>query len=296
MQITHNQHYVWRKYLKPWCTGTKNNFIWWNNHKIVNYTKSFDILREKDFYKYKPLNELELFTVKKMFFETENDTKKKMNQYVEMITDIFGDEKRMSDDVRVEAGEMIQSEIEKNGSKYLDCILNDDIRFMLDDDKMTFLMFVLFQYFRTKAIRDKIILKMSNKSAKLIELYKKEFDAKEELSVDWGNIYNYGYIALINNVVTSLGPSIKIRILKSNKARFITCDQPVFNLSNEYDKDVCFFYPLGPNHSIMLSNKFDDNEILDINDSEVLKYNMEIIKHSHEFILGKEKVDVNFSY
>lgn len=57
-----------------------------------------------------------------------------------------------------------------------------------------------------------------------------------------------------------------------------------------------FFYPLGPNYSIILSNKYEDNEILNITDDEVLDYNIKIIEHSHEYILGKERVDVNFIY
>lgn len=164
-----------------------------------------------------------------------------MNQHVETFEYLFGNEENITDDMRVEIGEMIQSEIEKEGNKYLDYILKDDISFMSDDIKrMGFFMFVFFQYFRIKVIRDRNISKLSSESAKLIDMYKKEFNFQKEFTVDWVNIYNYGYIALINNVVTSLESTIKINVLKSDGARFITCGQPIFNLLNKHEKMYVF--------------------------------------------------------
>lgn len=85
-QVTHKQHYVWRKYLEPW--GNKKGekvFVWWNNHKITKNTDVFDILRENDFYEYKPLNKLELYCLKNMFAKTTNDAVKSANSSIEKM-------------------------------------------------------------------------------------------------------------------------------------------------------------------------------------------------------------------
>lgn len=86
-QVTHKQHYVWRAYLKPWCK-TDKDLIWWNNRKIIRNTKVFDILRDKDFYEYKPLNKLELYTVKNMFFKSKQKAVNKVNKNLELIAEL----------------------------------------------------------------------------------------------------------------------------------------------------------------------------------------------------------------
>lgn len=302
-QVTHKQHYVWRAYLKPWCK-TDKDLIWWNNHKIVRNTNVFDILRDKDFYEYKPLNKLELYTVKNMFFKSKQEPVVQANKNLELIVELGGmlSQFKIDDklhDELINIGEEIQSNVEKSGIVFLNSLKNEDLSFFTEekDERIAFLIFILFQYFRTKSIRDNVLARMTPTTDKLKELYKKEIEPNMDYSVDWVSIYNYGYISMINAVLYNFllkKPSIKL--LKARNLRFIVSDQPVYNIADNVEKDLDLFYPISPNMAIRISADIKENCIETITDNEVLEYNLKTLKKAHEFIMGAERQDVDFKF
>ena len=302
--VTHKQHYVWRYYLRPWCTCVNEKdeiyFIWWNNKRIYKHTDVFTILRADDFYKFDPLNKLELFLLDKMFYGKNSETLTKINDpIVEFgkLLSIISDKTIDKDvnDVLIQIGEEIQSTIEKSGIEYLDYLYNKDLSFLADDDKKCgFLLFIAFQYFRTKKIKDNIVDTMNNESHKTIALYKRDMKDDNDYTIDWGHIFNYGSILLSNALSYNLLiKEMHFQLLVSNNARFIVADQPIYN-ELASDKDLLLFYPITPYLAIRGSINYKKDEVINIDDNEVLAYNYKTYKISKNFFMGKEEIDVGF--
>lgn len=310
-QVTHNHHFVWRAYLKPWCenkcknSGEEKYYIWWNNRKVVRQTDVFDILRKKDFYEYKTLNKLELYLLNNMYKKSGWKGLEKTTVYFDSITELanllandkFNGEYR---ELLIELGETVQSMGEKIGQKYIDKLYIDDLSFfdVNEEDGMDFLFYLFMQYFRTKAMRERASLSLTIMNDDIIKkICESELHEDIVYSIDWNNIYNYGYIYLVNSVTYGyIHYGCHIRLLKSKGARFIVSDQPVYNCSENKSKDYDLFYPIDPNRAILLSKYFEKNEVLEISDDEVLRYNLLTVNNAYEFILGKEKVDIDFKY
>ena len=306
-QITHKHHYVWRKYLKPWGhTEGNKTFVWWNNKNVIKYTDLFDILMEKDFYQFKPLNELELFCLKEMFAKTKNVPVKKVNKSLDNLVEIIIkidsmiDKKEEFSDYLIQAGENIQSIVEKTGLTPLDLLKKEELDLFNYNDNgimIDFIIFVLFQYLRTKGIRDKAIKVLSNNDSKLKEFYKMEMNCNVDLSLDWDKVYNFGFLYIANQISYSMSAKqAHIRLMKTNKIKFIVSDQPVYNIADNSTKDFDLFYPITPELAIIISNKYKNNEIVTIANDEVNNFNYKTLKYAHNFIVGYDESYVRLNW
>ena len=59
---------------------------------------------------------------------------------------------------------------------------------------------------------------------------------------------------------------------------------------------MILFYPISPYLALMGSTEYEKNEIIEIDDNEVLFHNNSTLKHAHDFFMGKEQVDVDYTY
>lgn len=307
--ITRNQHYVWRAYLRPWCDckNEKNGvyFIWWNNKKVCKDVDVCSILRDKDFYKLCPLNRLELFLLENMFAKANQKGIKKANETIvnlaRLISNIdqiiqFSD--REFNNEQIQSGETIQSTIEKMGIEAIGKLRNFDISWLDDEEKRCdFLLFLCVQYLRTKSMKDRQLAVLEGQSDLTIELFKKEFNDNNKYTIDWAKIYNYGHICLAHKFAYALlARGMKFKLVKSKNIRFIVSDQPVYNMGDSKNNELTLFYPIEPYLALIGSIEYQRNELVEIEDNEVLAYNLITLKHTHNFFMGKEKADVDFSY
>lgn len=307
--VTHNQHYVWRAYLRPWC-DCKNEkdgiyFIWWNNKSVCKNTDVFDILRDKDFYQLYPLNKLELFLLENMFAKSNQNAVMKVNEaivsmahHISLAGQIVHPNNKEFTNLQIQSGETIQTEIEKMGIEAIERLRECDISWLNDIDKKTdFLIFICTQYFRTKSMKDRQLATLKDQSELTIKYFKKEFNDDNDYSLDWNKIYNYGCICLAHKVSFNLlAKNIKFKLIKSKNVRFIVSDQPVYNAGDDKANEFILFYPISPNLALMGSIDYQNDEVVDIDDNEVLTLNNNTLKHAHKFFMGKEKVDVNYKY
>mgnify|MGYP003293462397 CR=1 FL=1 len=306
-QITHKQHYVWRKYLETWGESKDNKvFVWWNYHNLVKQTDLFDILRENDFYAFASLNKLELFVLKEMFAKTNNKTIKEANlgvdsfvNLVQEISDVLVDTTEF-DEYLIQAGETIQTKIENSGYNHLELLKNENLKqFNYEEDgkMIDFLIFLLFQFLRTKKNKDGAIGSVIQNDSKLKELYKKEMNDQNDYELDWEKVYNFGFIYLVQKSAYYMTThNAHIKLLKSKNARFIVSDQPVYNIAEDKLNDFDLFYPISPTQAVIVSTKYQENKIEEITDSEVLFYNHLTLKNAYKFVLGVSKEYVNFSW
>lgn len=307
--VTHNQHYVWRAYLRPWC-DCKNEkdeiyFIWWNNKSVCKNTDVFDILRDKDFYQLYPLNKLELFLLENMFAKSNQNAVMKANEvivnmarHISIAGQIVNPDNKEFVNLQIQSGETIQTEVEKMGIGAIEKLRECDISWLNDDDKKTdFLIFICTQYFRTKSMKDKQLAVLKNQSELTIKYFKEEFNDDNNYSLDWNKIYNYGCMCLAHKVsFTLLAKNIKFKLIESKNARFIVSDQPVYNAGDDKANELILFYPISPNLALMGSIDYQSDEVVGVDDSEVLNHNNNTLKHVHMFFMGKEEIDVNYTY
>ncbi|WP_210510151.1 DUF4238 domain-containing protein [Pantoea ananatis] len=284
-----NQHYVFRDYLRPWADGeyinaTRNGSTFKANLTGVAQQRFFyklsDLTNEDvkfifDF-AIKPLESdlaeiniawLEKFTAPqkiKEFLIKEGLYNKNAQEKIDNIYKSFGEE--------------LHSSIESKGIPIIKMLKKNDLSFYDDNNKRaSFCHFLCVQYFRTKKIKDGMLLLAEKK------IY---------LERVW-NILSHIY-------ATNVGRSIYLEkykfILLSNETKkyFITSDQPVINLLAEEAKkpdqyDIELYYPTSPKTALLVTNNknYDNKSLINLDVHEVNKLNDKIREFSSEFIFNK---------
>ncbi|MCD0456284.1 DUF4238 domain-containing protein [Chryseobacterium sp. LC2016-27] len=253
--ITKRQHYVWRAYLKAW---TFNDKIYSYNKHILKIVPSnlMNVAQKNYFNRFYKISGEE-----KKFLDSQSKNVKgpigKVIDDIITITEIFTGVKEINEKLNIKDSdfealekngfEVLHTEIEGFGLTLINCRNFEDIK-LFDDDMLKYgtLMFICYQYFRTKKLRDS-----------LIETFK-----DDNLDID----VIFSPMAIIS--AAKIGQSIcfdsRIRYVFLEKSvesdvSFITGDQPVINLlGNETDedgmsKDLLFYYPISPNHAIKIT-------------------------------------------
>lgn len=288
--ITKRQHYVWRAYLKAW---TLNDKIYSYNKRIFKILPSnlMNVAQQNYFNKFYKIsgNEREFLDynckdIKGPIAEILKD--------IITISDIFTGVKEINEKLNVKNNdfealekngyESLHTKIESFGNKLISCRKFEDIKLFEDDmSKFEVLMFICYQYFRTKKLRDS-----------LVETYKND-------NLDIDKIFSP--LAIIN--AAKVGQSIcfdsRIRYVFLEKKAdsdisFITGDQPVINLvgdeTNEdgISKDLLFYYPISPNHTIKISFIESDEKYQHqiLNTDEIHFLNNRIRDEYNEFLFS----------
>jgi len=300
--IKKRQHYVWRHYLRPWGVGES---IW-------TYFKEFDkiekpglmgVAQEKHFYQLIDLTDEEEKFLGKFIEHISPEVVKGLNlDFFRLFTSHYKLKKELEENKNPKINkEKIADEIKKLehnlmedahgkmeslGFNLLNCKSIDDLKALNHDDGIyEAIMFLCFQYFRTKSMK---------KSA----LKSFQGDKFEELAEKTWNIISYCMATTLARSI-SIDNNLKfIFIENSTDNHFITGDQPVFNILNDKLNengevtDLELYYPISPKFAVTIHfhpdqtdqfvNKSADNTMVDY-------FNKKVFENSDFYVFADSK-------
>lgn len=178
--------------------------------------------------------------------------------------------------------------METSGMKLLSVIENKNYYFLEnEDDFYETMMFLCFQYFRTKKMKNSV---------------ENSFQSQPGFSKFWNVISHVLATTLARNL--SFSPDLSFTFFENKLSRtFLTCDQPIFNtLSNSTDKDgntnaIELYYPLVPRLALLISfSPKPQNWIShqDIDENMLDHFNRMVIEFAEEFIFAANREDLEF--
>lgn len=302
MSVVKRQHYVWRHYLRPWA---EKESIWtyFIEQDTIRKTGLMGVAQERYFYKLLDFsNEEEKFlknfidktspnVVKPLNFDFLNlftSTSKIKKQLVKTINPIIDKEKYTEEIRKLEINlmEIAHGKMENLGQKLIACRSLVDLK-AIEKDDYTFdaVMFLCFQYFRTKGMK---------KSA----LKAFEGDKFEELAKKTWNIISYTMATTLARSI-SLDKNLKFIFIENNTDNyFITGDQPVFNILNDKVNengeviDLELYYPLTPQHALTIHFRTNQTAkfVNEIADNDRIEYlNKRVVENSDFFVFANSK-------
>jgi len=268
------QHYVWKKYLKPW---TKDKKIWCKRYASIFNPSLEKIAQEKYFYKIKPINEIELmiFTnfIKKTPPENHALLIKMLAQYV-----YIGN--RAEDHLRKNALEEYHSRIENSIGQALEFLYKKDLSFLNNDISRTnFFYFISLQYHRTKCMYEKAVTGLNNFPVPPPKEIEGKFDNE--------NIVRVFSLLFAECSANWMFEKANIYFIETDH-EFIASDQPIINIHSNNEityepvKETEYYYPITPHLALFITNKNFTNK--HISKSETDAYNNLLFKNSHEQI------------
>lgn len=293
--ITKKQHYIWRRYLNPWKNNPDDKQIWTGfiQTREVKKVALMGVGQSSFFYKFEVLTNEELDFLKSLTGTLSEATREIaytiLAAYVihALTNDAINSGKiEMNPNLehelkKIEAGsfENIQSQIELMGDKLLDCSSIKDVEELAEEDEYEFLLFMMVQYTRTKAMKDRFVASLSER---------KHLQSLAEKSWPFYNI------VLALQIVESMVMKKDYRfVFINNKGSipFITGDQPIINARGNikdeqgFAKELEFYYPLSPLSALVIDftpgDKFSE---IDVSDDYVKDKN-ELIKNEAELHL-----------
>lgn len=302
MSIVKRQHYVWREYLRPWA---ENDIIWTKlieQEKILRI-KLMGVAQERYFYKLEDFSEGEENFLREYINKTSPNAVKELNlDFLKLFTSTSNLKKQLDKTINPEIEkekytkeirrleinlmETAHGKIENLGHKLINCRSIDDLKAIEQDDYIfDAIMFLCFQYFRTKSMRKSIL---------------KSFEGGEyeDLAEKSWNILSYAMSTTLAKSI-SLDPKLRfifheIRTTDS----FLTSDQPIFNILNDQlneENEVInleFYYPISTKHALTIHFRDDQNEkyVENISDSEQVKYyNEKVVANSDFYVFANTK-------
>ena len=172
MNKKRRNHYVWKHYLRPWSVRHK---IWCLIKNEMIEKRLDDIAVEKDFYKRRPPTKNDIvkleYMISKMRVPFQELGKEWLTlfQTHDLVKNLIEENKTLSNLIKENKTlpispfspnfiEEIHTKIEKNGKKYLDLILKENLSFLdSPNDFYEFISFFSAQLFRTKKYRDALL-------------------------------------------------------------------------------------------------------------------------------------------
>lgn len=307
-QIKKRQHFVWRKYLRAW-TNDESIWTYFIELSKIERVNLMGVAQEKYFYKLIDLEESEEKLLKQLVEHISKHLVKQLNlDFLALFTSanklkkhfeksaLEGvDKEKIAEDIRVLEHNLMEDThcvMEGFGNDLLNCKNVSDLKALDDEQSLDLdkaIMFVCFQYLRTKAMK-KAVLK-GFKGEKLEGFVEKTW-----------NIVSYCMATNIAQAIT-LRPDTRFVFLTNNTGNyFITGDQPAINLlgdelteDGDEIKGLEMYYPLSPvtaliiHHDTAQAEKFS-SKIL--NSSEVDFYNQEILKNADFNIFANSKTQL----
>ena len=291
MSIVKRQHYVWRHYLRAWAD---NESIWTYLVELdkIERTSLMGVAQERYFYKLVDFTKEEETFLKNFIDKTSPKVVKSLNldflnlftstsklkKQLDNTTNITVDKEKYAEEIRkleINLMEIAHGKMENLGHKLIAYRSLEDLKTIENDDYIfDAIMFICFQYFRTKVMKKSVL---------------KSFDGDrfEELAKKSWNIISYSMATTLARSI-SLDKNLKfIFIENQTENHFITGDQPVFNILNDKLNDngkvidLELYYPLTPKHALTIhfrpdqiekfENKYADNEMIEFLNKKVLE-------------------------
>ncbi len=302
MSIVKRQHYVWRHYLRPWA---EKESIWAYLKETDKIIKSglIGVAQEKYFYKLVDFTaEEESFLVKYIEHSSPSLVKElnldflrlftstgKLKKQLDATTNPSVDKEKYAEEIRkleINLMEIGHGKMEALGKKLLAYRSLDDLKSIEENDYLfEAIMFLCFQYFRTKSMR---------KSA-LQSFVGGPYEVLADKS--WNIISYVTATTLAKNI--ALDPNIKFIFIENDTVNhFITSDQPVFNILNDHINEngevthLEFYYPISPNHALIIHFRDDqvDKFVSKVVDDTMINYfNKKVFDNADFFVFADTK-------
>ncbi len=293
--IKKSQHYVWRNYLRAWAN---NEHIWTylrKQNKVIS-TNLMNVAQSNYYYKLNEINDFEEKILKEFIRKSPKSVQDLQSDFLSMFTihsklrKAFNksNSQEILEEIRkieINSMENAHSRIERSGEKLIACRTFEDLKFIEQtNSRFDAIMFLCFQYFRTKNLRNRI---------------------KESFKIDPSfpalNIWNIMsfFMALNTAEYISLNPKTRFLFMKNKTSEgFLCSDQPAINLqSDKVDEngevlELELYYPLSPNSAVLID--FNNNgkercQNMQIQEDMVNWFNSKIIAYFDNFIFSDNK-------
>lgn len=302
MSIVKRQHYVWRYYLRPLADKES---IWTYLKETDKLIKSdlMGVAQEKYFYKLIDFTDAEeAFLVKYIEHSSPSLVKDlnfdflrlftstgKLKRQLDATTNPAVDKDKYAEEIRkleINLMEIGHGKMEALGQKLLSYRSLADLKTIEQDDYLfDAIMFLCFQYFRTKGMRKSAVQSFVG-------------GQYEELANKSWNILSYVTATTLAKSV-SLDPNIKFIFIENHTSNhFITGDQPVFNILNDQTNEngevthLEFYYPITPTHALSIHFRDDqaDKFISKVADDTMVDYfNKKVFDNADYFVFADSK-------
>lgn len=300
-----NQHYVWRRYLRPWSSNGKTDgkihCYFLRDAKKANPNLQ-GVAVKRYFYKLNELSNDDIAFIKKLIIDPTEEHLQQLNMnWIEIFNFIYelrnqlvekgttnSEANSIIDEHIINFEEDLHCSIEDGATKYIDSILQHDISFYKSDhDCMEFLRYLCVQYLRTNKIKSRIISSLS----------------KYNKYVDINKIWNVLSHIMATNVAYSFYAErniSRIVLLINNTSNvFITGDQPVINTYsidkalNAVPLEMELYYPVSPNVAILITKKPEYAcDTITLNEEQVDYFNSHIAKGAYEQIYSNSQESI----
>ena len=292
------QHYVWRKYLEAWSTDDQ---IWCYRDKKIFHTNLKNVGQQRDFYEPKVLTKDDIQAIQNVLISIlPNDVSKKihldelkMHEMISDIKQIVEEQDSHQEDIRQldvalhNIEEDYYGQLEKIALPYLESLISENLSFFeSDEDHMNFILFICFQYLRTKKFYDTIM-----------SIYDYTDKKRRNLQNAAWYLRQYGVINIGAHICSNRGLWKLVLLRNQTSIPFVTCDQPVLNTylygmpKLALPSDLEFYYPITPRLAALLTrdNRYSYTDKSNIDEIEVNTYNALSVDASHEQIYANEE-------
>jgi len=295
-QIKKKQHYVWKKYLMSWSNKNQIFASFKSSRKIIK-TNIEGIAQERFFYALEDFTEEEEIILKEIITLGSNDIVRPLvMEFYHMITSYSKISRAMKNNdlstinsaeldenlasLKANTMEDMHTSFEKFGEKLIEVRKIEDLEF-LDDERelLTAMIYVSFQYLRTKNMR---------------EIIKPIITKYPYLSNKFLNFFPFIYAPGIADSLT-YGKKTKL-IFFDNKTEidFITTDQPIINAKKHIVSDtgivsqLDYYYPITPKIAIIIhyQEQEEKRKYVLIEKQQVNYYNDLMISNAKEFVFS----------
>jgi len=296
------QHYVWRKYLKPWA----DREMIWTCFKKLNKIEKVNLMgvaQERYFYRLIDLSESEELFLKNYIEENSPPVVKNLNfDFLRLFTSTSRLKKQLEESINPNIDkekltkeiEILETNLMENahtrvealGHKLLEYRTLSDLKTIKNDDYLfEAILFLCFQYVRTKNMKVSAMEYCKGKSY-------------EKLVKKIWNILSYVTAATLARNI-SVHPNLRFIFIENATTNlFITGDQPVFNILNDKVNDngdiidLEFYYPITPKHALIIH--FREDQLIEFisksaDDSIINFLNGKVVENSDFYVFANNE-------
>lgn len=272
------QHYVWKRYLKPWVIEGK---IWCKRGDTIFNTSPENVALEKFFYYAEPLNEVEYNIILAIIHRADPTA------FPTLINDLnlYRAASETSEETRKNFIEDHHSMIENSACTTLDQLYIKDRLFNKDEKvKANFCYFIGLQLTRTKKAMQASITALQNVPSL------KEITGKYDVQ-KMEKVFSLLFADFFGNWMHS---KAKLFFLECpDDIEFIAGDQPVFNIHKGKDlttppNTVELLYPITPKLSLFITENGNSKD-RELNKHECIEINKKILSESYEQIFARKE-------
>ena len=290
MTIARKQHHVWKSYLEAWAT---NKLIYCLQEGRVFRPNLTGVAAQRDFHKLQPLNPSDIRAIKILIGASPPSSRRVHENFIQMLSTaanmkadtpsyMIGDKdfENFLDEQIINCEEQFQGRIETAAKPILDAIKLRDLSFYFNDKQcMRFLHYMCLQYFRTRAIKERVLDRVIDTAI---------FDVGK----CW-NVLRHIFAANVGATLFLERKNRKLLLLENvTEIPFITGDQPIINLCckatiAEAPDLLVLYYPLTPQLALILEEcDMECGFDLKVSANDVTKLNRAILSASFLQVFG----------